>query len=72
MTQSVFYDRHRRKPSWVTVHKGDVIVETVEHETEQAARKAIGLKGGSADPEYRPPAGTTGAETAQTTTKGKR
>jgi hypothetical protein len=66
---TAYFDRKRRPNdrrgpgAWVAlVRSGDTIVIT-EFETEAQARSYIGLEGGSQDPAYRPPAGSTGHET---------
>jgi hypothetical protein len=63
---TVFFDRNRGGKNstgkWVTVIKGKTASAIYDHPDERTAREAIGLKGGSRDPNVHPPHGETGFE----------
>jgi hypothetical protein len=61
-TYTVYFDRARKNGKWCTIVKDGSGVMMGEHPTERAARRFIGLDGGSEDPDYRPPADQTGGE----------
>jgi hypothetical protein len=64
--KAVYFDRSRAKGAgagkWVSQIKKGPFIATDEHESEAAARNAIGLEGGSLDRFYQPPDGETGRE----------